>query len=71
MPNGVGIHMMNNHIESYHKEINSRFSSRPKLKRAIEILQELEQDSYNKKKQMESFVSVRTAEISIQTLDPQ
>jgi hypothetical protein len=70
MPNGVGIHMTNNHIESYHKEINSKFSSRPKLKRAVEILQKLEQDSYNKKKQMENFVSVRTAEISIQTLDP-
>jgi len=57
------IKLTNNLLENFHKEINSRFSSKPQLKKTIQLLQEIEEDSFSKKKQCESHVSVSTTEL--------
>lgn len=44
--------------ESYHKRINVKFDNKHSLKRFIELIQELEQDFYLKKKNIENHAFV-------------
>ncbi len=58
MPQNV--HMTNNLIEAYHRTVNTKFTSRPKLKRSVQILHELEEDAFETKKELENTSSVST-----------
>jgi hypothetical protein len=58
IPNNIGVHMTNNLIENFHKNINKKFENKSSLKRCIQLLQDIEEDYYTKKQQMENHVSL-------------
>jgi hypothetical protein len=57
-PDNCDLHMTNNLIELFHKNINSKFSSKPNLKRFIEILQDIEEDFFAKKQRLENTIEL-------------
>jgi hypothetical protein len=58
------IKMTNNMAEAFHKQVNAKFNNKPNLKRYIQLLQELEQDSYLKKKSLDNHTIINTPEES-------
>jgi hypothetical protein len=63
VPSHCDIHYTNNLIETFHKNINMKFSSKPGLKRCIEILQDIETDHLSKKQEMENHITVVTCSV--------
>jgi hypothetical protein len=55
-PVNCDLDMTNNLIELFHKNIYSKFSSKPNLKRFIEILQDIEEDFLAKKQSIENTI---------------
>jgi hypothetical protein len=58
LPKDFDLHTTNNLIETFHKNINMKFSSKPGLKRCMQILQDIESDYLTKKEHMENHITV-------------
>lgn len=65
IPHDYDLHLTNNLIEIFHKNINAKFSSKPNLKRCIEILQDIEQDIFTKKQKFENMVNLSPSSNSL------